>query len=110
MIAWIALLLALDAAELKLGGAVKVTTPTSRHRTPETVSTAPGERWGVFSATVWPSGTLVTLRLDHSTKTWALEAEPLSSLTLVAVTTIAKTLGVHFGRAVSVVTMRRKKG
>jgi hypothetical protein len=98
-VSWAALLMALEAAELELGGAVKVATPSSGR-----------DRWGFFSAQVWPSATLVSLRLDHPEDgAWSLVADPVSSVTLPAIGAIARALATHFGRTVVVVNARNGK-
>ena len=90
-IAWVALLMALDAAELQLGGAVKITTPSPDNK-----------KWGSFSAQVWPSATLIALRLEHPPEgAWSLVADPLSSLTTDAAQTIARAIAIRFARDVS---------
>jgi len=105
-VAWVALLVALDSAELRLGGTVKITTPATK----VTPTGAGVERWGVFSAQIWPSGTLVSLRLDHPCEGgWELAADPASALTLPAIGTIARSLAMHFGRTVTVVNARNGK-
>ena len=61
-LAWPALLIALETAELRLAGAVAFSTPKSRFA----ASAQPlvfEERWGPFGCTVWPAGHKVRLHL-----------------------------------------------
>jgi hypothetical protein len=108
-LAWAALLLALDAAELRLGGSVKIESPKSRFEASDQFPLFK-ESWGPFTATVWPAGIMVVLQVKHSDKApgFVLIADPLSGTTAEAVTTIAESVEAHFGRGVKIEGLRKK--
>lgn len=59
---WPALLLALDAVELKMAGSVACQTPKSRYAASETKPNFE-ECWGAFKITVWPDQVSMKLQL-----------------------------------------------
>lgn len=60
---WVGLLLALTAAELRLGGSVAFSTPRSRFVPAESLQFE--ERWGSFGCTVFPEGYEVGLEIQQ---------------------------------------------
>jgi hypothetical protein len=76
---WAALLLALEAAELRLGGSVAFATPRARFSASDAFPLFE-ERWGAFGCTVWPDGHQVRLELvparSAARHTYVLAATP----------------------------------
>jgi hypothetical protein len=93
---WAALLLALEAAELKLAGAVAYATPRSRFAAAESFPLFE-ERWSAFGCTVFPDGHQVRLELlpagPSARHSYVLRAHP-SSEEASRSTDVAEAIGV----------------
>jgi hypothetical protein len=78
---WAALLLALEAAELRLAGSVAYATPRSRFAASDSFPLFE-ERWGAFGCTVYPDGHQVRLELlpagVQARHSYVLRAHPSS--------------------------------
>lgn len=102
---WPALLLALNAAELRLGGSVAYATPNTRFAA-SPLSPVFMEKWGPFGCTVFPDGERAQLLLTpEKGGMFLLRAAPLESKRAAlqsAVDTLAEQCCRHFGVAVKV--------
>ncbi len=111
---WVTLLLALDAAELKLGGSVSFATPDTRFSA-DTTSPTFTERWGKISCTVWsPNPDVIVLEIvPTTTKGLTVVVSPTVSSRLPAcveaVAVLAKEFGAHFGVKVNTLFSRKTK-
>ena len=67
LLRWAALLLALEATELRMGGSVAITTPASRFVASDQAASFPAlgftEEWGPFGMIVYPRGDRLMLEL-----------------------------------------------
>lgn len=78
---WTSLLLALEATELRLAGAVRLTTPRTRFIANETAPVFE-ERWGAFMCTIWPEPLLdLELSLEPSQAGYRVRARALGERT-----------------------------
>lgn len=108
---WAALLLALDAAELRLGGSVAYTTPSARFAASESFPLFE-ERWGPFGAIVYPEGERLQLELvpagSDAVHWFILQATPLSPeagtsrQVVEAIHVLAKELEAHLGCGIKI--------
>jgi hypothetical protein len=103
---WAALLLALEAAELRLAGSVAFATPRSRFSAQDSFPLFE-ERWGAFGCTVFPDAHQVRLELLPSgaaaRHAYVLRAQPSteeaasSSSVAEAITVLIKSLESYLG-------------
>jgi hypothetical protein len=103
-LAWAGLLLALEAAEWRLAGAVQLTTPKARFAASESGPSFT-ERWGDFTATVYPACWSSTLRLeplDASTMALTVWSVGAPTPVLEAVTILRRELEACLGRRIEV--------
>lgn len=97
-LSWVALLLALEAAELRMAGSVTYATPRARF----VASGSPvfEERWDPFCAIVWPAEHYVTLEIvpaDYDIDL-ELQAKPIGPATWREVDDAVRVLSGELGR------------
>lgn len=101
MLRWVAFLLALETAELRLGGSVELESPP-RRRALHVL--APLEEWGPFRCRVWPGGERAVLELeaDRGGYAVAIREGEASEAVVHAVCVLAREVATHLGVAVRV--------
>lgn len=100
---WTALLLALEATELRFMGAVKLSTPQHRYEGFPKV-----EKWTPFTLTTFPEKVHVQLQVDMRGGTWRLrskeakDAATYDPLVKEAIRELAEQLAEHLGATVAI--------